>query len=186
MNRTHIGSDESAATGIPTNDPELGCDPIGIPRIYYRGSRPFEFFQLPHVTLYHGGWYDTWSKIWTDGRLLPKQPIDPAWIGYSVGKWVGDTFIVDTNGVDDRAWLWNEGYHSFDMEVQTRWRRIDNNTLQLNMTLKDPEIWTETIEREPALFQRYPNLEIDILPCIPSETLLYKSNSPTETPNAGK
>jgi len=183
MRRTHITSNESAALGVPTNDPELMCDPIGYPGITERGTRPFEFFQLPSVTLYHSAWHDTWQKIWTDGRLLPKAPLDPAWIGYSVGKWVGDTFVVDTNGVDERAWSQGSNYQSPEAEFQARWRRIDNNTLQLNKTIKDPTIWEDTINTQPTLFQRYPNLEIDILPCVPSEELLYKSNTPTETPN---
>jgi len=186
MRRTHITSNETAATGVATNDPELMCDPIGYPMILDADTRPFEFYQLPNVTLYHSAWHDSWMKIWTDGRLLPKDPIDPAHFGYSVGRWVGDTFVVETIGVDDRTWIEGANYHTFEAEFQARWRRIDNNTLQLNLTIKDPQVWVQTIEWEPKLSQRYPNLDLDVLKCVPSEYFLYKSNTPTENPNAGK
>ena len=100
----HISDSDAYRVHKPSNDPELICDPIGYPRIVSRGTRPFEVFQQPNVTLFHFEWHETWQKVWTDGRLLPRAPIDPAWIGYSVGKWVGNTLVVDTNGVDERAW----------------------------------------------------------------------------------
>ncbi len=43
-------------------------------------------------------------EVFTDGRPLPKDP-QPSWKGYSVGKWDGDTFVVDTIGFNDRGWL---------------------------------------------------------------------------------
>lgn len=187
MRAEHITDNDVPRMHKPSNDPELTCDPLGYPRILFRNSRPFEAFQLPKVTLFHHEWHETWQKIWMDGRLLPKQPVDPAWIGYSVGKWVGNTLVVDTNGVDDRAWLNTEGLgHSLTAEFQTRWRRIDHNTLQMNLTIKDPEIYTQTWEKEPTLFELYPNLEIDILPCVPSEEEEYRNNTPTEVPDAGE
>jgi hypothetical protein len=186
MREEHVTDDDVPMKHKPSNDPELTCDPIGYPRILFRNSRPFEVFQLATTTLFHHEWHETWQKVWMDGRLLPKKPIDPAWIGYSVGKWVGDTLVVDTNGVDDRAWLDTSGLgHSLDAEFQTRWRRVDHNTLQMNLTIKDPAIYTETWEKESTLFEMYPNLEIDILPCVPAEELEYRNNTPTEVPDAG-
>lgn len=186
MRATHINDNDSARLNKPTNDPELICDPIGYPRIVSRGTRPFEVFQLPTVTLFHFDWHETWQKIWMDGRLLPKPPLDPAWVGYSVGKWVGDTLVVDTNGVDERAW--SQGPvtgHSLNAEFQSRWRRIDHNTLQFNMTVDDPDMLTSEWNPPATLFEMYPSLELDILPCAPSEELAYRENTPTEIPDAG-
>jgi len=185
--KDHITDNDVPRVGKPSNDPELVCDPLGYPRILFRNTRPFEVIQLTKYTLFHHQWHESWQKIWTDGRLLPKQPIDPAYMGYSVGKWVGDTFVVDTNGVNENAWFDTGGQaHTLQAEYQARWRRIDHNTLQMNLTIKDPIVYTEpSWERPTTLFQLYPNLEIDIQPCVPSEELLYRSNTPTELPDAG-
>jgi len=84
-----------------------------------------------------------WRTIWTDGRELPKNP-DPAWNGYSVGKWEGDTFVVESNGYDDRTWIDHFGNpHSDQMRLEERYKRVDANTLELNMTLTDPKTYTK-------------------------------------------
>ena len=157
---TRITDNDVPRVHMPTNDPELTCDPLGYPRIIGRGTRPFEVFQLPTVTLFHYVWHETWHKIWMDGRLLPKAPIDPAWIGYSVGKWVGDTLVVDTNGVDERVWTQGPAMgNTIDAKFQSRWRRIDHNTLQWNLTQDDPAVYGAVVNPPPTLFELYPNLE---------------------------
>ena len=183
--KTHITDNDVPILNQPTNDAELTCDPLGWPRSLSRGTRPFEFFQFPNVTLIHFDWHEVWVKIYTDGRLLPKAPIDPTWVGYSVGKWVGDTFVMDTNGVDERVWL-NAGGdgHSFDATFQSRWRRIDHNTLQENMTINDPAFYAKVWSTPDELFELYPHLELDILPCAVSEELEYRDNTPTEMPQS--
>jgi hypothetical protein len=168
------------------NNPELLCDPIGWPGVVYGTVRPVEMIQIPNRLIQHWAWHESWRQIWLDGRLLPKNP-DPAFYGHSSGKWIGNTLVADTVGVDERGWIDDSGtVHSNNAVMQERWRRIDHNTLQFNMTLKDPEIYTETWESAPLLFQLYPNLEVDNTPCIPSEELMYRENTPTENPDAGK
>ena len=168
------------------NNPELLCDPQGWPGAIFGTVRPMEMIHIPGRLIQHWAWHESWRTIWLDGRLLPKTP-DPAWYGYSVGKWVGDTLVADTNGVDQRMWLTDGGaVIGPNAEMQERWRRIDHNTLQFNITIKDPEVYTETWDSQPVLMQLYPNLEIDHTPCVPSEELLYRSNTPTEIPAAGK
>ena len=169
------------------NDPQLMCDPIGWPYLIYRSARPVEMIHIPGRMLQHWAWHDSWRAIWTDGRLLPKIP-DPTFYGYSVGKWVGDVFVADTIAVDNRAWLDDLGDpHTDKAEMQERWRRTDHNTLQFNMTLKDPAIYFEY----PGIVNRLcssstPNLEVDYNPCVPSEELEYRDNSPTEAHEFGK
>lgn len=172
---------------VRQNDPQLMCDPIGWPYVLLRSARPVEMIHIPGRLLQHWAWHETWRTIWLDGRLLPSTP-SPTWVGYSAGKWVGDTLIADTIGVDHRAWIDDLGSpRSDNAEMQERWRRIDYMTLQFNFTLKDPEIYTEGIwEGSDVLFQLYPHLEVDHAPCVPSEELAYRANSPTETPTAGQ
>ena len=165
------------------NDPEEICDADGWPRIVYQPIRPVEFLTLPDRILQHWAWHDVWRTIWTDGRLLPKDP-DPSWWGYSTGKWVGEVFVADTNGVDGRTWLDRYGDpHSDDMEVQERWHRFDHNTMSLGITLKDPASYTETWDGDNIIFQLYPNLEVDSLPCAPSEELEYRDQIRSSYPD---
>jgi len=86
-----------------SKDPMLKCDPFGWPR-YFTYNYGIEFLQLPNRTLMFFEMWHTWRTIWTDGRPLPKNP-DPRFLGYSVGHWEGNTFVVQSNGFDERTWL---------------------------------------------------------------------------------
>jgi hypothetical protein len=126
------------------NDPVSQCEPLGYPRDLWEANlRPFEFIQTPDRVLQHMQYHDVWRTIWTDGRALPKDP-DPAWYGYSVGRWEGDTFVVESLGYDDRTWIDHFGNpHSDQMRLVERYRRIDKDTLKLDMTLTDPKTYTK-------------------------------------------
>ena len=126
------------------NDPVSQCEPLGYPRDLWEANlRPFEFIQTSDRVLLHMQYHDVWRTIWTDGRALPKDP-DPAWYGYSVGHWEGDTFVVESTGYDDRTWLDHFGNpHSDEMRIVERFRRVDKDTLLLDMTLTDPKTYTK-------------------------------------------
>jgi len=86
-------------------------------------------------------YHDLWRTIWTDGRQLPKNP-DPGWNGYSVGRWEGDTFVVESEGYDDRTWIDHFGNpHSDQMHLVERYKRVNADTLELDMTLTDPKTY---------------------------------------------
>lgn len=126
------------------NDPVSSCEPMGYPRDLWEANlRPFEFIQTPDRVLQHMQFHDVWRTVWTDGRALPKNP-DPAWYGYAVGKWEGDTFVVDSAGYDDRTWIDHFGNpHSDQMRLQERYRRVDPDSLEVTMTLTDPKAYTQ-------------------------------------------
>jgi hypothetical protein len=126
------------------NDPVSTCEPMGYPRDLWEANlRPFEFIQTPERVLQHMQFHDVWRTVWTDGRALPKNP-DPAWYGYAVGKWEGDTFVVDSAGYDDRTWIDHFGNpHSDQMRLQERYRRVDPDSLEVTMTLTDPKAYTQ-------------------------------------------
>src|SRR3984885_12301770 len=86
------------------DDPEGHCLPPGVPRMMYT-PYPAEILQLPEriVFVFEGGAH-MWRNIWLDGRQQPKDP-NPTYLGYSTGKWEGDTLVVDTMGLNDRTWL---------------------------------------------------------------------------------
>ena len=110
-----------------------------------------------------------WRTIWTDGRKLPEDP-DPMWYGYSVGRWEGNTLVVDTVGVDERTWLDQFGYpHSGEMRLEERWRRVEGNTLELRMTINDPKIYATPVTVPAKTFKLQPKLELRSEPCAPVE-----------------
>jgi hypothetical protein len=84
----------------------------------------------------------TVRQIWTDGRKHPAE-VDPTWMGHSVGTWDGDTLVVDTIGLlngEREVWLDNEGHvASKGLHVVERYRRVDNDTLEIEFTLDDPK-----------------------------------------------
>jgi hypothetical protein len=151
------------------NDPVSQCEPLGYPRDLWEANlRPFEFIQTSDRVLQHMQYHDTWRTIWTDGRALPKDP-DPAWYGYSIGKWDGDTFVVESIGYDDRTWIDHFGNpHSDQMRLVERYRRVDKDTLLLDMTLTDPKAYTKPWVAETITFVN-PKAAIFEEICSPSE-----------------
>ena len=154
------------------NDPISTCDPLGYPRAAFTlgFESEFEFIQAAdgRRMFMHTQYHDNWRTIWTDGRELPKNP-DPAWNGYSVGKWDGDTFVIESNGYDDRTWLDHFGDpHSDQMHIEERWHRADPETLELTMTITDPVIYTTPWVSDKKIFKLSKEEIFEEL-CIPSE-----------------
>jgi hypothetical protein len=81
-------------------------------------------------------------QIFTDGRSLPEDP-NPTWLGYSIGKWEGDTFRVDTNGLAERMWIDTNGHpHTEALHIIERFRRPDFGHLVMEVTFDDPKAYT--------------------------------------------
>jgi hypothetical protein len=81
-------------------------------------------------------------QILTDGRPLPPDP-QPTWQGYSVGRWEGDTLVVQSAGFNDQTWLDFEGHpHSSELRVTERFRRKDFGHMELKTTFEDPKAYT--------------------------------------------
>jgi hypothetical protein len=141
------------------NDPMGTCDPLGVPRILnaeLAGAHAFwEIVQTKDRMFQFIGWHHDWREVWTDGRSLPKSDdLEPKWDGYSVGRWDGNTFVVDTIGLDDRTWLDKFGYpHTDQAKLQERYRRLDHDTLELTMTLTDPEYYTRPWMSDTKIFK---------------------------------
>jgi len=111
---------------------------------------PFEIVQVPgRVVILFEKDYAV-SHIWTDGRKLPEDT-DPAYKGYTSGKWDGDTLVVDTIGVHDWTKLDTVGHpHSENLHLVTTFRRTDFDHMTYTVTVDDPDIYTRpwTNQRE--------------------------------------
>ena len=136
------GVEDIYESGNDDIDPTYNCFPPGMPRIF-TGLRPFEIHQLPKVVLMLFE-SDHWvRRIHTDGRGHPDgYPI--TWMGHSVGKWDGDTFVVDTVNLDSRSWLDGLGHPMSDaLRVEERYRRPNQDTLEIDFRFDDPKAYTK-------------------------------------------
>ena len=135
------------------DDPSARCLPTGLP-MRATLATPLKIVQIPGLTLVLYESRTTYRQILTDGRPLPKVVDWPAWQGFSVGKWEGETFLVDTAGTNGLAWLDQAGHPATDaLHLTERFRRRDFGHMDMEMTIDDPKTYTKpwTITAEFAL-----------------------------------
>ena len=107
-------------------------------------SEPMKIVQAPRLTVVLYEVDNLHRQIYTDGRGLPKEFDYPAFAGYSVGRWEGDVFVVETAGFNDKTPLDAMGHpHSEELRITERFRRRDFGHLDVEMTFDDPEMYTK-------------------------------------------
>jgi hypothetical protein len=124
------------------DSPLAKCLPVSVP--YHNFFNLMRIVQTPPlmVMLYEApnGPHRT---VFTDGRDLPKDP-NPAWLGYSVGRWEGDTLLVTTAGFNDSGWLDSAGHPQTEsLRVTERMRRRDFGHMEYEITIDDPNVFTK-------------------------------------------
>jgi hypothetical protein len=122
-------------------DPQANCMPSGIPR---GNPYPWRIVREGNnmYVLYEGNIH-SFRQIFMDGRPHPEDP-DPLWWGHSIGKWEGNTLVVDTVGFNDTFWLDYLGHpHTEKMHTIERYTRTDMNTLNIEVTIDDPGAYTK-------------------------------------------
>jgi hypothetical protein len=143
--KQHAGNfhrDTDMITCLPPG-PKAGISGVGL---------PMKIVQTPDLVVILYEYQTLYRQIFTDGRGLPEDP-NPTWMGYSVGRWDGDTLVVTTAGYNDRTTLDVIGHpHSDGLHVTERFRRRDAGHIDLQVTLDDPKAysraWTLPIELE--------------------------------------
>ena len=126
-------------TRLAKDDPAVRCLPAGIPRSL---NNLFKIVQSPGVVtvLYEG--HSQFREIFTDGRTLPVNP-NPTWFGYSVGRWDGDVFVVNSAGFNDKTWLDFAGHpHSESLHLTERYHRKDFGHMDVQVTIDDAGAYT--------------------------------------------
>ena len=120
----------------------MNCLPDGVPHADLL-PEPFKIIQTPGELLMLYEVETIFRQVFTDGRKHPADPA-PSWLGYSVGRWEGDTLVIDTKGFNDRSWLDARGHgHSEEMRVEERFQRRDFGHLDVAVTLEDPKVFTK-------------------------------------------
>lgn len=169
------------------NDPILKCYPSGIPRIEFF-PQPFEIFQSPNRTFMFFEREHEFRQIWTDGRSHPNSNVlEPTWMGDSIGKWDGDTFVVDTVGLTEKSWLDFYGDpHSDDLHLVEKFKRVDHDSLTLQLIVEDPKAYTSTWVGDVKTYKLLKGKKayMEELPCIPDEEDAFTNR--IRMPAAGK
>ncbi|HEX5049981.1 MAG TPA: hypothetical protein VFX89_22900, partial [Gammaproteobacteria bacterium] len=148
------------------DDPVMTCLPLGTPR----QGPPARIYQTANdVTFLYragvdgGGGYAAFRVIPTDGRKHDPQNADTKFYGYSVGRWEGDTLVVDSIQFDDRTWLSRGGFfHSDEMRVIEKFTRKGNDILY-EVTVEDPQVLAEPWVMTPRTLRLAPNPEAGLL-----------------------
>jgi len=150
--------------GYPRNEMNpsyANCYPKGPTTAWGGGVWNFEIIQSPRRVFVLYEWGHQVRQIWTDGREHPKD-WDATWMGHSIGHWEGDTLVADTIGMKDKTWLDGAGHvHSDKMHLIERIRRVDPETMSLQMTVDDPKAYTAPFNSKVQLYQLKPNWEIE-------------------------
>ena len=125
------------------DNPDAHCLPIGLTQLHNH-PQPRKMIQTPSLLLIlyeaNGGI----RQIFTDGRSLPSNDPQPWWYGYSIGKWEGDTLVVETSGFRDDVWLDVNGAPLTNVAKMTeRFRRLDYGSLEIEVTVDDPKAYTK-------------------------------------------
>ena len=126
-------------------DPEGYCLPPGGPRMM---ATPYqmEIIQLPEhkrIMMVFEGATHIWREIYMDGRSFPAD-LNPTYLGYSIGRWEGDTLVVENKGFNENSWFDYFGHpHTDLMSVTERWTRPSKQTLHYEATVTDPGAYTK-------------------------------------------
>jgi len=125
------------------DNPDALCLPMGFMQFHTHGQ-PRKMVQTPGliVIMYEPNY--GLRQVFMDGRPLPNNDPQPWWYGYSIGKWEGETLVVETIGLRDGGWLDIWGTPFTDAaKITERFRRPTFGTLEIDITIDDPKAYTK-------------------------------------------
>jgi hypothetical protein len=132
-------------------DPEIKCYLPGVPRATYMPF-PFQIFQSDKAVAMAYEYAGAFRNIYLRD---PGPPQTDSWMGQSVGRWVGDTFVVEANGFHDMTWFDRAGnHHSEMMTVTERYTMTDRDHIQYEATIDDPQTFTRPWKISMPLYRR--------------------------------
>ncbi|HEY3158846.1 MAG TPA: hypothetical protein VGJ78_07800 [Vicinamibacterales bacterium] len=146
------------------DEPYTACLPMSVPRV---NPYPWKFAMsytakgLTHVYILHEtGDAGAHRVVFMDGRKHPDDLL-PTWWGHSIGRWEGDTLVIDTVGYNDKFWFDSRGTpHSEKLHTIERWTRINYGTLVNEFTLDDPGALSKVVHLKFTARLLKPNLKV--------------------------
>jgi hypothetical protein len=152
-------------TRYDTGEPELQCYRPGVPRATYMPF-PFQIFQTRSEILIVYEYKGAARTIYMDGK--DQAPAD-TWMGWSNGRWEGDTLVVDVTGFNGHTWFDRAGnFHSDALHVVERYTPISPYHIQYEATIEDPKVFTRPWKMSFPLYRRVePNVQLVEFNCVP-------------------
>ena len=153
-------------------DPEIKCYLPGVPRATYM-PYPFQILQSQSAVFFAYEYAGAVRNIYLKDPGPP--PVD-AWMGQSVGRWEGETFVIESNGFNDSTWFDRAGnHHSEALKVVERYTRTAPDVLSYEATMEDPNVFTRPWKISLPLYRRLEkNVQIMDFKCVEFvEELLY-------------
>ena len=155
-----------------TRDPEIKCYLPGVPRATYMPF-PFQIVQSDKAFFIS---YEFAGAVRNVFYKDPGEPQVDSWMGQSVGRWEGDTFLVEVRGFNDQSWFDRAGnHHSASMKVTERYTMVDADHIQYEATIDDPETFTGPWKMSMPLYRRIEkNAQLGQFKCVEFVTeLMY-------------
>jgi len=152
-------------------DPEIKCYLPGVPRANYM-PHPFQIFQSSKAIFFAYQYAGAVRNIYL--KDPGPAPVD-SWMGQSVGRWEGETFVVDSKGFNDTSWFDRAGnFHSDKLHVVERWTRTAADVLSYEATIEDPETFTRPWKIRFPLYRRIDGRQLMDFKCVEFvEEMLY-------------
>lgn len=121
---------------------DANCLPPGIPKINATPN-PFKIVQEPKLVVFLYEAFGFYRQVFLDNRE-PRKDTNPSWFGYSLGKWDGDAFVIDSIGYNGKFWLDKVGHPTTEsLHTIERYRRPDYGHLEMQVTIDDPKVYTK-------------------------------------------
>jgi hypothetical protein len=134
-----------------TADPEIKCYLPGVPRAAYM-PYPFQIVQTPKFILMAYEYAGATRTVYMD--QAPANPVD-SWMGHSVGRWEGDTLVVDVTRLNDQTWFDRAGnFHSDALHVVERYTPLSPDALTYEATIEDPKVFSRPWKMSMPLYRR--------------------------------
>ena len=156
-----------------TGETELQCYRPGVPRANYMPF-PFQIFQTPEQILMVYEYKGAVRTIYMNSK--DEAPSD-TWMGWSKGRWEGDTLVVDVTGFEPYTWFDRAGnFHSDELHVVERYKPVSPYHIQYEATIEDPKVFTRPWKMSFPLYRRMePNVQLVEFNCVPFvEEMMYK------------
>jgi len=150
---------EAVKRGEPVATPAILCLPYGMPRMMTVASYPLEILQTAgQVTIITEAFSEV-RRVYVDQPQLPIDEVPPGFYGHSVGRWDGDTFVIDTVGIKQSVLSYNMLPHSEQMRITERMRLVTPDVLHDQITIEDPVVLEKPFTYTLG-FRRLPKYEM--------------------------